>query len=55
MNYAHYLELIVRSSEGDLETSLKIPLDSTPAQREEMVKLWINAIQPALKIPATSK
>lgn len=50
----HWIDLIIRSSDEAIDTSIRIPLDSTPEQRQAMVKVWIEAIIGAMQIPAPS-
>ena len=39
-----FIEVIIRTSDGGFESSLKVPVDSTPEQRSAFTKLWVEAM-----------
>jgi hypothetical protein len=45
-----YIELIVRTSDGGFESTLRVPVNSTEEQRTNIAKMWVNAIAEVCKV-----
>lgn len=45
-----FIELIVRTSDGAFESSLKVPVNSTPEQRNGFAKMWVDAMAHAIQL-----
>jgi len=46
----NHIELAVRLSDGSFDTSVKLPVDSSPENRDALVKAWFALIDQALTL-----
>ena len=49
-----HIELSVRISDGTLESSVKVPINASPAEKNTAVMKWLEIIQFGLKLPGAA-
>lgn len=49
-----FIELSVRISDGTLESSVKVPVNASPAERNAAAVKWLEIIQFGLKLPGAA-
>ena len=49
-----HIELSVRISDGTLESSVKVPINASPAEKNPAVIKWLEITQIGLKLPGAA-